>query len=420
MTLHQRLSIAAALALVATACSGGSGAGVFDSLSSTTTPEATTVAPEPTTTIAPTSSTSTTTTTTIPAVDDEAVALLADINAAMAAATSLLAYGEVTMSGANDPDVAYVTVSGQAGQSSQDDYWMITMLEVAEGAYAGAYVWEQRGVNGMKYEQDAATGIWEIAGDNDPDPVEDTLDGALVLADVNMAKVPSGYRITGTYPADPTVQSVEIVVGADDLLVKELTYRTEESAAESNGLIPQSVGNVVSLYEWGFQDYGIEIGEQLPPPVGAATSLTAFDGAFLAQIPVDWERSTRKEIITMGYPVDKLWVSSDDILLSASTEDLVAEGYGKMTVDEYFDLLLETAFADAEIGTVEYLFNGQGEPVVLVSGVPTPGEPFVFLRIMTVRDRETAFNITFVAPAETVAGNIDLMAFVLNSLLFDG
>ncbi|MFV2000859.1 MAG: hypothetical protein ACC654_10900 [Acidimicrobiia bacterium] len=402
--------LAVATALLAAACTSGS--------SDTTTPESTTTTAAPTTTTqAPPTTQATTTTEPSAAADPET--LLADVNAAMASQESFLGQGTLTMTDATDEAIEHVRAALRGGQPSPDNSWIVSIMDVTGGELAGSLQWEIREVDGVQYEQSPIGGGWEIDDDVSKNPVRDTLNGDLALADLTAEDLEDGYIITGTYPKDETIEFVSIEVGVDDLLVRSLTSVARQDRSEFAGLVPEGDADIISIVQWEFGDYGIELAPTFEPPVATPTAITRFEsGTYQLQIPTAWIEATPQEIADAELDVDRLWSVGEDLLLLVVTDDLIGLGIGTMTLEEYIDFILAEILVEEFIDETIFTVNGQGEDIAIIIGATSPEEN-PFMRLVSLRDEAIAFNVTVVGLQDAFDENIDATVFMLNSFLIN-
>ena len=410
-----RIIVAVAIALVVAACSSNSEPASPDtSVASTTQATTTTTTQATTTTEAPT------TTTTEAPVTVDPDALLGSVNDAMADQESFLGIGSLSMTDADDDATEYVNAELRGGQSSPDNSWIVSIMDVASGDFAGSLQWELREVNAVRYEQNPVSGEWRIDEDPSSNPVRDTLNGALTLADTTADEIPGGYRITGTYPGDPTVELVELEVSADDLLVRRLVTRARDPRADAAAIIPEGDSDIITTNAWNFDDYGIDIAPTFAPPQGTATAITRFSGGtFAIQIPTEWTEASTEEVIASGTGVDRIWSSDDGIVMPVITDDLIEKGIGTTTLEDYVDIITTGALADAVIDDTIMTVNGQGEPIAILRGTSDETGQVRFVRLITVRDGTIAFNVTIVGDTDVYGENRDAILFLLNSLLIN-
>ena len=379
------------------------------------------------TTAAAITTTQATTTTTVPAtttteapVTADPDALLVSVNGATADQESFLAVGSLTMTDADDPATEYVSAVLRGGQSSPDNSWIVSIMDVASGDFAGILQWELREVDAVRYEQNPISGEWSIDEDGNSNPVRDTIDATLTLAGATAEEIPGGYRITGTYPSDPTVESVELEVSADNLLVRRLTTRSRDTRTEMAGLVPEGDSDIITTNVWNFGDYGVDIAPTFAPPQDTPTAITRFSGGtFAVQIPTEWSEASAEEVIASESGVDTIWSSDDGILMPVVIDDLVEMGIGSTTLEDYVEIISTDALANAVIEDTIITVNGQGKPIALLRGTSDETGAVRFIRLITVVDDTIAFNITIVADADIYEENQGTILFLLNSLIIN-
>jgi len=248
--------------------------------------------------------------------------------------------------------------------------------------------------------------------------VRDTIAGTLTIGDPRAEETPGGYLISGTYPADPTVELVTITVGQDDLLVRSIETRTLRPRSELAGLVPEGDGDVSRTNRWNFGEFGIELAPTFAPPKDTPTSITRINGgAFQIQIPVAWNEATVEEMANAGLTVDRAWGSEGQIVLMVITDDLVEAGVGSKTLGEYVELLTSSALEDSVVEDTIVTVNVQGKPITIIKGTTDDSGDISFLRLVSLPDPTAAYNVTVVGPKAAFESNIDAILFVLNTFL---
>jgi len=407
---RQGIILALAGALLVAACTSQTGDTTAPDLTTSSTGAATTTTQAVTTTRA--------TTATEPSATANPDALLAAVNAAMAAQESFLGEGTLTMMDADDEAAVHVNAALRGGQSSADNSWIVSIMDIKSGTLAGSLQWEIREVDGVQHEQNPVDGEWEIDEDESTNPVEDLLHGKLTLADTTAENLQDGYlMITGTYPKDETIEFVSIEVGADDLLVLSLTSVARDIRTEFTGLVPPGNADIISITMWNFGDYGIEIAAALAPPQDTPTKITRFEGGtFQLQIPATWTELSEEEMADSVVNVDRAWALGDDLSLLVTTYDLIELGIGITTTEAYIEILLTDVLGGEFVDETVVTINRQGEEIGLISGSTSPEED-PFIRLVAVREGTIALNATVVGLQDAFDENIDTIEFILNSLL---
>ncbi|GMR02919.1 MAG: hypothetical protein BMS9Abin20_1273 [Acidimicrobiia bacterium] len=402
--------LAVAAALVVAACTSETTTTTPDSSTSTTAAASTTTQAAPTTQ-------ATTTTEASAAADPEA--LLEAVNAAMASEGSFLGEGTLKMMDADDEATVNVNAELRGGESSADSSWILSIMDIASGAFAGSLQWEIREVDGVQFEQNPVSGEWEIDEDRSDNPVEDILHGRLTLADTSAEDLPDGFLITGTYPKDETIEFVSIEVGADDLLVRSLTSVARDVRSEFAALVPRGTADIISITMWYFGDYGIDIAAALAPPEATPTAITRFEGGtFQLQIPTAWTEVSQEEMAASELEADRAWALDDGLLLLVTTDDLIELGIGTTTTEDYIDILLVDVLSEEFVDEPIVTINRQGEEIGLISGSTSLDEN-PFMRLVALREGTIAFNATVVGVQDAFDENIDTIEFILNSLLIN-
>ncbi len=406
------ISVGVALALIAGACSGSS-----DTAEEATSTTSTTVAATTTTTQVQTTTTASTTTTEPPITADPA-ALLEAVNNAMGNLDSFLATGSLSIADADDSSVTYIDAALLGGQSKRDNSWIVSTMDVSTGDFAGILQFEQRIADGVRYKQNPIDGSWAIDDDADPNPIRDTIAGTLTIGDPMAEESPGIYAISGTYPADPKFELVTITVGQDDFLVRSIETRARQPRSDLAGLVPEGDGDIFSTTRWDFGEFGIKLAPTFAPPEDIATAITRINGgAFQIQIPVVWNEATAEDMANAGLNVDAAWGSDDQLILMVITDDLVEAGVGSKTLDEYVRILTSTTLMASAIEDTIVAVNAQGRPIEIIKGTTDDTGDISFIRLVSLPDPTTAYNITMVGPTAAFESNIDAIFFVLNTFL---
>jgi hypothetical protein len=408
------LGIIVAGIFAVSACTGSTQADVTET--TTTTVGATTTIQATTTTPA-----TTTTTTTQPPLTDDPAGLLGAVNAAMAAQESFQASGTLAISDADAPEAIYVSASLLGGQTSRDNHWITSTLNVTQGDLEGTLVWGVREVDRVDHSQNPISGAWEIDDDEgDPDAVDDALNGRLELASITAEKSGDGYQLTGTYPGDPDVRSVELTVNAD-LVITSIDVTSTSTRGDLAGLVPDGDGDVVVVESWDLGGYGLRTAEVVPPPGGTVSAMTTAEHwPFQIQIPTHWERATDRDIRDAGLDADAAWLDGDDFLVMILTEDLVAAGFGETELEEYVTFVGSMILDTSEVTSEEYLTNLQGLPVALITGSTDTTGLLAFQRYVYLHEKTLAVNVTIIAPRGTFAEEKAIIDFILNSVIVTG
>ena len=174
--------------------------------------------------------------------------LLESVRAAMAALGSFYFQGELVLKSSREADETLLSMQLEgAGESKGDSQVRIT-VDTPNVGMEGELIFATRKWQGVSYTLDTGTGVWAI---DDTDGSEDAFFEELVPEDMVAAKfeteVLNGlevYRITGTVPDDPEIESVLLWVGADDLLVRQIQVQGKASSSDYEGLVPQEGGDL--------------------------------------------------------------------------------------------------------------------------------------------------------------------------------
>ncbi len=412
-----RFIVLLAISLVAAACTSGSDPSASDP--TTTTSTTSTTAAQPTTTLTTSTTAATTTTTTTEAPDTpDAQGVLDDVNAAMASQESFLGFGSLTITEAEDQGTVHATASLRGGQSTQDNSWIVSIMDVSTGVLEGTLQWEIREVDGVQYKQNPVSGEWAIDDEQSPNPVRDTLNGILVLDDLTTEETADGFRITGTYPEDPNIQLVELEVSAGDFLVSTLTSVTRQPRDDFAGIVPDGESDIAAVTRWEFSDYGIELTPAVSPPESTPTLFTRFeDDMFELQIPAAWNEAASEDIAANDVPADRLWILEMEIGLLVDTVDLVEEGIEAATLEEYVDSVIEADLTDYTVEEPLFTVNRQGEPIAILAGVSEDPDIPSMVRLVSLRDDGIGVNVMIVMTDAVTEANRQSIPFVLNSFL---
>jgi hypothetical protein len=221
-------------------------------------------APSPTATAGP-AATSTAATGPPPsqAVDD-ADALLARINATMEAVEALHFTGEVAIKESPDAESALLSITFEGDSAQSGDTSMIMNMGVDLGGFAANFAFETREVGGVIYDRNPLTNEWQIT-DESSAPLSSELTGpgafdnvqldgmSVVFADLDGLTV---YRISGTVPDEPDVETMVLWVGTEDLLVRRFEVVGRMAAAELEGLVAGDAGELSMSSIITFSEFG--------------------------------------------------------------------------------------------------------------------------------------------------------------------
>lgn len=433
MTIRPLMAAVTCLVLVATACGGGSEEPAAPTTAppppTTATPTTTAPPTTTTTTVAPTTTPATTTgpaTTTTAAPLPDGDELLAALNRAMAQMPEFLATGRGFIKETADTpnDEAFVTQTAVGGGVAGGDFWQLSLLGFATPGLEQTFFAQERTVAGIDYEQDPVTGVWEIDESTDPDPVEDAFAGSLDLVAVTVAEGPSGFLVTGGYPADPTVESVTVEIDGSDDRLASITVRSTIPRSELQGLVPLEGDDLVATQLVDVTTYELDVAAVAAPPVGRATAIVPGPQApFITSIPDDWERLSEADLQASG--LTDAYLAPNDLALLMLTEDLRGSGIGSL--EEYADVIATQVLTDFAVESSQPARTLQGGGAWIISGTdPTDGT--AFRRLLYVSRDGMGVNLTFVQgideetgePAESWDASRGLIDFMINSFMVRG
>ena len=144
---------------------------------------------------------------------------------------------------ADTPDAeAYISQQIIGGRVAGGDGWQLITVDLSTPGLDQSFTGQRRTVAGVEYEQDPATGIWDVDADSGPNPVDDALAGRLTLSRLSIERTANGFALTGTYPADPAVQRVRVEVDGATNRLRAVGIVAEEPRATLEGLIEQDGG----------------------------------------------------------------------------------------------------------------------------------------------------------------------------------
>lgn len=410
-------AVVAAFALMLGACSSSAPAEptTTQQVDSTTTSSI-----APSTTAAPT--TTSTTTTTLPITADPEK-LLTAVNETMAAQTTFLVAGTIDLDEVlEDSAETFSNSSFRGGQDAAGNHWIDAHIAFAAENFEKSFDIESREVDGVTYDQEADSGDWEVEEPTSEfRAIDAALDGEIVLADTTAEESESGYRITGTVPADPSVEIVILDVRASDLALQRITVRTEEPRDEFDGLIGAGDTTVFQTEVWEISDYGADVATVAAPTEGlSTTSAVTMNGPFSIQIPNDWEEATPREKAEIGLADADVWATADGILFMIRVEDLDESGFGAITLDEYVSATIAFAISeDAQLAEPEKTTTVQALPSVILTGTADETSLVPFTRFFYLHDETIGLSITVVGPKASFEEVDELVMFLLNTFLVD-
>ena len=370
------------------------------------------------TTVAPT--TTSTTTTTLPGPHDPD-ALLAAVNEVMAAQRSFLLASEVGVAeNFGDSEETFATTFLRGGQDAERNHWLDAEINFGAALFEGTFEAESRQVNGVEYEQDLQSGDWEI---EEPDGEFEILDavfgGDLVLANTTALEVDGSYELSGTVPADPTIEILTLEVRISDLALESVRIRTMESREGFEGIIGEGDAPVYTNERWTLSDYGIDVALVQAPTEGLSTS-PASDGLFSIQVPNHWTPLTVQEIENAELVANDAWVTDEGLLMMVLVEDLIEAGFGETTLENYVNFIVANALPpETAIDAIVETATIQGLPSVIVSGATDETGLLPFVRLFYLHEGTIGFNLTIVGPALAFENDLELIAFVVNAFILD-
>lgn len=224
--------LAMILVSVLAACGGGS--------SATATPNPT-IEPTQIPTPVPTNTTSPTATVEPESLD--ATELFENVKAAMAKLDSLYLTGEVVLKATKEADANLLFIRFTGSGNGVGDNKILFEMDVSTGGFTGTLIFETREVVGISYSQDPGTGDWAIDGPSESDAgtLDELIPEGMVVteADTGVLNGLPIYRITGFVPDDQEQERVVLLVGAEDLLVRQIQSEGQVADSDFDGLIPQ-------------------------------------------------------------------------------------------------------------------------------------------------------------------------------------
>ena len=348
-------------------------------------------------------------------------ALLAAVNEVMAEQETFLVHGTFQLAEKlGDSEEIFSSALFRGGQDPEGGHWLDLDIRFDTDSLQGRFESETRELAGVTYDQDPATGLWEIdEPDDEFDTIDAVLNGEIVLADTISEEIDGGYVITGTVPADPLVEIVTLRVRKADFALERVVIRTEKPREDYEALIGPGDSAVIAIETWRLADYGAEIVDVLAPTDGLVTTSTEFaDGLMSLQIPNDWEKASLAELAELGLVGADAWASPDGLILMVLVEDLADLGFGSVTLEEYVDLTISFVISEESIISERVDSTSvQALPVTFLTGSADGTDLLPFSRFFYVHDESIALNITVLAPREIYAENADLVGFLINTLL---
>jgi hypothetical protein len=301
------------------------------------------------------------------------------------------------------------------GQSSLGNAWLSGRIDVTNAALSAVISADARAVDGVDYEQHPLTGLWEIDKDDEYNAVDAALSGELQLDDLTADEALGGYVLRGRVPADPTVESVELLVDATDLVITQIEETSAPPRSQYGGLVPAEGGALYTFVRVTLRDYGADVAVAIAPPEGLSTNRwSSDDHPFELQIPKEWEAVPPSALAEVGASAA---FAKDDLALIIVEEDLVEAGIGETTLDNY-TRFIESSLATDEL-TVESIDEGstlQGEPAAILHGADEVdfirSRQLVYLHELTV-----GFRAAFAGPKLRMQEADALTDFILNTFL---
>jgi len=379
----------------------------------------TTSPPAATTTAAPPTTSATTTTLPVTANPEK---LLAEVNTVMAAQGAFLFDGTFELSeNFGDSEETLSTVFFRGGQDAERNGWIDARIVFTAAEFQGSFDIESREVDGVTYGQEADSGDWNI---EEPDgeflAIDAVLEGEIILDNVSAEESDLGYQITGTVPADPSIETVILDVRALDLALERVAIRTEMPRDEYDGLIGTGDTTVFETEIWEIHDYGTDVASIAPPTEFlSTTSAVLSDTLFSLQIPNDWTEATTREKAEMGVAGGDVWVSDEGLLFVVLIEDL-EEAFGTITLEEYVTVTIAYAISDeAQLDDPVDTTTVQALPAVMLTGTADESSLVPFTRFFFLHEGTIGVSIAVAGAKALFEDARGLRNFILNTFLVD-
>ncbi len=195
---------------------------------------------------------------------DDADALLADINATMAAIEAIHFTGEMFIKESAEAEEALMSITFVGDSAQNGDSAMAMTMAVDLGGFAATFTFESREIGGLVYDLNPLTNKWQVSDESSAllpadlagpaafDNVQ--LEGmSVVLDELDGFEV---YRVSGTVPDQTDVDTMVLWAGTEDLLIRRFEVSGSMSAAELEGLVPGNGGQLSMSSTITFSEFG--------------------------------------------------------------------------------------------------------------------------------------------------------------------
>ena len=323
---------------------------------------------------------------------------------------------------ADTPDAeAYISQQIIGGGVAGGGGWQLITVDLSTPGLDQSFTGQRRTVAGVEYEQDPATGIWDVDADSGPNPVDDALAGRLTLSRLSIERTANGFALTGTYPADPAVQRVRVEVDGATNRLRAVGIVAEEPRATLEGLIEQDGGPLHSTQRFDVASYDFDVAPIVVPPLGRATFVAPDRGAaFLVSVPDGWEPIPEDELNTGGGIVFGYEAPENNALILLL--DFVAST-DLNTLEKYAVFVEDQALAGLFIESSLPVTTLQGAQAWQFEGID-PDEGWHFKRLVYMSPQAVAFNVVLVQGLDELGLPVTawdedpaLVDFILNSFL---
>ena len=210
-----------------------------------------------------------------------AAELFENVKAAMAKLDSLYLTGELVLKATREADANLLSIQLTGSGNGVGENQILFEMDVSTGAFTGTLIFETREVQGISYRQDPGTGEWAIDGPSDIDAgtLDELIPEGMVAAEAEtgMLNGLSIYRITGFVPDDQEQERVVLLVGAEDLLVRQIQSEGQAADGDFFGLIPQEGRDVFQGTSMSLNRYNEPV--QITAPVAKSTPVPTIPAA---------------------------------------------------------------------------------------------------------------------------------------------
>ncbi len=364
--------------------------------------------PSPTTTAVPTASPSPTpnaaatprpspspTAEALPEPDD----LVDRINASMPALAGFRMESELVLRASKAAETELLTLNGESEGIPGGDGWSKTTVQtIGEGA-GFAFRYENRIVGGVKYLQDPFTKQWTV---NDS-PSQDSLakhlaEGRLRLEGMLVRKDEldglAVYVLSGTALNVPWVDTVSLMIGAADGLIRSAEAEGRVDASEFEGLIPQDVPRVYVRQVHRFsrlgQRFQIEAPEVRPSPTAVTVELWEVYSNSALGLSMRYPRGWRLD--TAGGPPSAFWIGHPDgpVVTGGGTP------LGAVSLEEFVDDSV-VGMGRSNVGFVETSRTKvDAMDGYLVEGTARDGT--LLVKALILRNKDFGILVSFMTP----------------------